>query len=72
MGVKANSPTIDTAIRNAEASLRMEGLHPSREVLSDCRRVLSGELSHEQYLSNVRMKYMESDYGKVQPRSNIG
>ncbi|GHV17231.1 hypothetical protein FACS18949_14670 [Clostridia bacterium] len=50
---------IDTAIRNAEASLRMENMQPSQEVLSECKRVLSGEISHEEYIENVRRKYMK-------------
>jgi hypothetical protein len=53
--------SVETAIRNAEASLRMEGMQPSSEVLRECRRVLEGSISHEQYISNLREKYMEPD-----------
>jgi hypothetical protein len=62
--------TIDTAIRNAEASLSMEDLHPSQEILAECKRVLCGELSHEEYIKRVRAKYVKSagtEYGKLQP-----
>lgn len=52
--------SIETAIRNAEASLRMEGMKPTTEVLSDCRKVLEGTLSHEEYISKLREKYMEA------------
>jgi hypothetical protein len=45
---------IDMAIRNAEASLRMEGLAPSEDVLRECRRVLDSEISHEDYIANVK------------------
>jgi hypothetical protein len=67
MDIKTNR-TIDMAIRNAEASLRMEGLYPSRDVLRNCRRVLSGELSHEQYISDLRRKYMGCEYDKNRTR----
>ncbi|MDR1060837.1 MAG: antitoxin VbhA family protein [Clostridiales bacterium] len=56
------------AIRNAEASLRMEGLAPSEDVLRECRRVLDGEISHEDYIANVKRKYMrmsEAEYGEL-------
>ena len=52
--------TIDKAISNANALLRMEGMHPSPEVLDECRRVLNGEISHEQYIAKLREKYMET------------
>ena len=58
--------SIDTAIRNAEASLRMEGMQPSSEVLVECRRVLNGEISHEQYISIIREKFMEANGGELQ------
>lgn len=50
--------TIDKAISNAEALLQMEGMHPSTEILDECRRVLNGEISHEQYIAKLREKYM--------------
>lgn len=52
--------SIETAIRNAEASLRMEGMWPSPEVLNECKRVLDGEISHEQYIEDIRKKFMET------------
>lgn len=52
--------SIEKAIRNAEASLKMEGMAPSKDVLADCRRVLSGEISHEQYIAKLREKYTEA------------
>ena len=59
--------SVEEAIRNAEASLRMEGMQPSAEVLRECQRVLDGEISHEQYIANVRERYMEAEDGDVQP-----
>ena len=50
--------TIDKAISNADALLRMEGMYPSPEVLDECRRVLNGEITHEQYIAKLREKYM--------------
>jgi len=35
--------SVDQAIRNAEASLRMEGMQPSPDILHECKRVLDGE-----------------------------
>ena len=52
--------TVDKAISNAEALLRMEGMQPTQEVLDECRRVLNGEISHEQYLARLREKYVEA------------
>ena len=52
--------TVDKAISNAEALLRMEGMHPTQDVLDECRRVLNGEISHEQYIAKLREKYMET------------
>ena len=58
--------SIETAIRNAEASLRMEGMKPSIEVLSDCKKVLEGNLSHEQYIAKLKAKYSETQNGNLQ------
>jgi hypothetical protein len=55
------------AIRNAEASLKMEGMQPSPQILYDCERVLSGELSHEQYIAKLQEEYMEAGHVAVQP-----
>ena len=59
--------SVEEAIRNAEASLRMEGMQPSEEVLRECKRVLEGEISHEQYIANVMERYMEAEDGDIQP-----
>jgi hypothetical protein len=59
--------TIETAIRNAEALLRMEGMNPSPEVLNECRQVLNGEISHEQYIAILQERFMETEYVAVQP-----
>jgi hypothetical protein len=59
--------SVETAIRNAEASLRMEGMQPTPKVIHECKRVLEGELSYEEYIANIREQYMEVDSGKVQP-----
>ncbi|MCL1810416.1 MAG: antitoxin VbhA family protein [Clostridiales bacterium] len=59
--------SVEEAIRNAEASLRMEGMQPSAEVLHECRQVLVGEVSHEQYIENLRKRFMEAENGDVQP-----
>ena len=53
--------SVETAIRNAEASLKMEGMHPSPEVLNECRQVLNGEISHEQYIAKLKEQYMVAD-----------
>ena len=61
--------TIERAILNAEASLRMEGLFASEEARSDCRRVFTGEITHEQYIDNVRRRYgidREAEHGELQ------
>ena len=52
--------SVDTAIRNAEALLRMEGMQPSPEVLSNCKKVLNGEISQAQYISMLKERYMEA------------
>ena len=59
--------SVEDAIRNAEASLRMEGMQPSNEVLRKCKRVLDGEITHEQYIAEVRERYMELEHGELQP-----
>jgi len=51
--------SIEMAIRNAEAILLMEGMQPSPEVLRECRRVLEGEITHEQYVEDIRKRYTE-------------
>jgi hypothetical protein len=49
----------ELALRNAEASLRMEGLEVSDEAKADCRRLMNGEMTDEQYMDNVRRRYTE-------------
>jgi len=58
--------SVEMAIRNAEASLRMEGMQPSPEVLRDCKRVLDGEISHERYIVMLRERFAETDHVEVQ------
>ena len=58
--------SVEMAIRNAEALLRMEGLQPSPEILNECRRVANGEISHEQYMSMLRERFMEADCVELQ------
>lgn len=59
--------SVETAICNASASLNMEGMQPSPEVLLECRHVLNGKITHEQYISMVRERFMETNNVKVQP-----
>ena len=54
--------SVETAIRNAEASLKMEGMHPSPEVLNECRQILNGEISHEQYIAKLKEQYMVAEH----------
>ena len=61
------SITVETAIRNAEALLKMEGMQPSPEVLYECRRVLDGEISFEQYIASIRERFMEVEHVEIQP-----
>jgi hypothetical protein len=49
----------ELALRNAEASLRMEGLEASDEAKADCRRLMNVEMTNEQYMDNVRRRYSE-------------
>ncbi|MCL2125152.1 MAG: antitoxin VbhA family protein [Oscillospiraceae bacterium] len=49
--------TTEQIIQNAEASLRMEGLYISEEARRECAQVLNGEMTHEQYVMNVRSRY---------------
>ena len=59
--------SVEMAIRNAEASLRMEGMQPSPEVLRDCKRVLDGEISYEQYILTLRERFMVADHAEELP-----
>ena len=49
--------TTEQIIRNAEALLRMEGLNASEDARRDCEQVLNGEMTHEQYVINIRNRY---------------
>lgn len=53
--------SVAMAIKNAEASHKMEGMQPSPEVLRECKRVLEGEISHEQYISMIQERFMEPE-----------
>jgi hypothetical protein len=66
MSISMN-PSIERALGNAEASLRMEGFTTSEVVINECRKVLTGELSHEDYVAAVKRKYM-----KVEEIDNCG
>ena len=46
--------SIEQSIRTAEVSLHMEGLHVSDDCKEMCRRMLSGEITMEQYLDYVK------------------
>ena len=43
----------EQALRNADVSLRMEGLSPSAELEGALRRVLDGQMTEEAYLTEV-------------------
>lgn len=43
----------EQAIKNAEASLRMEGFSPSADMEESLRRVLDGDMTGEAYLTQV-------------------
>ena len=45
--------SIDQSIRSAELSLQMEGLSVSDSCKELCRKLLSGEITLEQYLARV-------------------
>ena len=47
--------SIEQSIRTAEVSLRMEGLHVSDDCKEMCCRMLSGEITMEQYLDYVKL-----------------
>jgi hypothetical protein len=66
-GIPMTDESIEKAILNAEASLRMEGLRPSPEVLRECRLVLEGKLSYEEYIANVKKQFDETEGGEKLP-----
>ena len=47
--------SIEQSIRTAEVSLRMEGLQVSDDCKEMCRRMLSGEITMDQYLDYVKL-----------------
>ncbi|MGO5023877.1 hypothetical protein [Flavonifractor sp. An306] len=47
------SNSIDRSIRSAELSLQMEGFSVSNTCKDLCRKLLSGEITLEQYLARV-------------------
>ena len=50
---KIDEAKIEKAIANSKASLRMEGLETSPEADEDCRKVLRGEMTDEEYIARV-------------------
>ena len=47
--------SIEQSIRTAEVSLHMEGLQVSDDCEEMCRRMLSGEITMDQYLEYVKL-----------------
>ena len=47
--------SIEQSIRTAEVSLRMEGLQVFDDCKDMCRRMLSGEITMDQYLDYVKL-----------------
>ena len=47
--------SIEQSIRTAEVSLHMEGLHVSDDCKEMCRRMLSGEITMDQYIDYVKL-----------------
>ena len=47
--------SIEQSIRTAEVSLHMEGLQVSDDCKEMCRRMLSGEITMDQYLDYVKL-----------------
>ena len=43
----------DQALKNAEASLRMEGLRSSHQIEDARRKVLNGQMTEQRYLEEV-------------------
>ena len=48
--------SIEPSIRTAEVSLRMEGLQVFDDCKEMCRRMLSGEITMDQYLDYVKSR----------------
>ena len=47
--------SVEQSIRTAEVSLRMEGLQVFDDCKEMCRRMLSGEITMDQYLDYVKL-----------------
>ena len=47
--------SIEQSIRTAEVSLHVEGLQVSDDCKEMCRRMLSGEITMDQYLDYVKL-----------------
>ena len=48
--------TIDKAINNAIASLKMEGYHIDDESIKHCKELLENKLTWEQYMEFVKQR----------------
>jgi len=53
---RVNSMSIDKAIENAVASVKMEGYQVDSECLQWCKKLLEKEISMEQYITFVKQK----------------
>jgi hypothetical protein len=51
--MKITDDKIEQALKNADASLRMEGLYATEEEKELCRRSLKGEITHEEFVKEV-------------------
>jgi hypothetical protein len=49
------------AIENAIAQQRLEGLEPSKEVVSDVHRVARGEITIEDAIANIGKRRLKND-----------
>ena len=49
------------ALKNAEASLRMEGLRSSQEMEDARRKVLNGQMTEQQYLEELLQSATQKD-----------
>lgn len=51
----------DQALKNAEASLHMEGLRSSQEMEDARRKVLNGQMTEQQYLEELLQSATQKD-----------
>ena len=56
--------TIDKAIKNAIASLKMEGSHIDDESIHHCKELLENKITWEQYMDIVNRKIKTSSSDK--------